>query len=206
MCYGTRTDAQKVERRGVFWLGRIHNCETKSSNILFLVLIKWKQNYPKDRIDRMSREPHYTPEELFVKFTEAGRVGQRQRPIDKKRLQEFLFLMSFLYYLATIGTVAGDSDNLSRTIASDCLTCLDLVWLVWRAHASLKFRFLATLFGFAESLGTPLGLGRRLSTNLFRAPSPCCLTLIYRCFSWAWFLYFCKCLPSFCSMAAQCLW
>ena len=59
----------------------------------------------------MSREPHYTPEELFVKFTEAGRVGQRQRPIDKKRLQEFLFLMSFLYYLATIGTVAGDSDN-----------------------------------------------------------------------------------------------
>ena len=112
MCYGTRTDAQKVERRGVFWLGRIHNCETKSSNILFLVLIKWKQNYPKDRIDRMSREPHYTPEELFVKFTEAGRVGQRQRPIDKKRLQEFLFLMSFLYYLATIGAVAGDSDNL----------------------------------------------------------------------------------------------
>ena len=63
-----------------------------------------------------------------------------------------------------------------------CLTCLDLVWLVWRAHASLKFRFLATLFGFAESLGRPLGLGRRLSTNLFRVPSPCCLTLIYRCF------------------------
>ena len=60
----------------------------------------------------MSREPHYTPEELFVEFTETGRDGQRQRPVDKKRLQDFLFLMSFLYYLVTIGTVAGDSDNL----------------------------------------------------------------------------------------------
>ena len=59
----------------------------------------------------MSREPHYTPEELFVKITEAGRVGQWQRPVDKKRFQDFQFLLSFLYDLATIGTVAGDSDN-----------------------------------------------------------------------------------------------
>ena len=60
----------------------------------------------------MSREPHYTPEELFVKITEAGRVGQWQRPVDQKRFQDFLFLMSFLYDLATIRAVTGDSDNL----------------------------------------------------------------------------------------------
>ena len=70
----------------------------------------------------MSREALYTPEELFVKITEAGRVGQWQRPVDKKRFQDFLFSLSFLYDFATIGRVAGDSDNfvyfLNRTSGS----------------------------------------------------------------------------------------